>query len=56
MFFQATKRVKIPLIRNIFFEFSKFDKKPDLYSLLDVKPTATEKEIQYNYDKRPQRL
>lgn len=29
--------------------FSQFDKKPDLYKLLEIKPTATPEEIRFNY-------
>lgn len=31
--------------------FSKIDKKPDLYVLLELKPTATQEQIRYNYFK-----
>jgi curved DNA-binding protein CbpA len=31
--------------------FSKLDNKPDLYVLLELKPTATQEQIRYNYFK-----
>ena len=40
-----------PFIRNNYYSFTKIDKKPDLYSLLELKHTATPKEIQYSYYK-----
>lgn len=37
------------LSKPSFYSFSKFDKKPNLYALLELKPDATQKEISYNY-------
>ena len=39
------------LKQQLSFSFSKLDQKPNLYSLLELKPNSTQDEITYNYHK-----
>lgn len=39
----------LPKSQTPLYSFSKIDKKPDLYSLLEVKPFSTQAQISYNY-------
>ena len=41
-----------PLLKQpLSFSFGKLDQKPDLYSLLELKPNSTQDQIAYNYHK-----
>lgn len=50
MWKRASKTVSC-LSKSQLYCFSKIDKKPNLYGLLEVKPNATPKEISFNYYK-----
>jgi hypothetical protein len=51
MLARLAKRTAFPLLKPACFSFSKIDKKPNLYDLLQLKPDASRAQIEHNYYK-----